>query len=209
MPVGAWAPGDGAAAVTPAAARRPAPEVMAAVRRSCRAVADRPVRLAESFYAHLFDMAPQVRAMFAPDMTEQMQKMADTLMLAITTLEQTDTAELEAALRRLGAQHKIRYGVEPEHYQPVGHALTRAVREVSGLEYSGFVSSAWIAVYQYVAAHMAVGAQAATAPDIAVSGGAVPTRAVPTQAVPADGAAPRAVRHGVPEVAVPSPRRPI
>ena len=41
--------------------------MIAAVRVSCLAVADRPVRLAEVFYAHLFEMAPQLRAMFPPD----------------------------------------------------------------------------------------------------------------------------------------------
>lgn len=153
---------DGVRAATPATAvQRPAPEVIAAVRRSCRAVAEHPVRLAEALYAHLFELAPQLRPMFAADVTVQMQRMADTLMRAIATLEQADTAQLEAVLHRLGAQHKVRYGVEPEHYQPVGHALTRAVRDVAGLEYSGFVSSSWIAMYQWVAAHMAAGARAA------------------------------------------------
>lgn len=160
IPIGSAGPDERADTRLPAGVPRPSPEAIAAVRRSCRAVAARPVRLAESFYAHLFEMAPQVRAMFPDDMTQQMQKMADTLMLAVSTLETPDTAGLEAALRQLGADHKTRYGVEQAHYMPIGHALTRAVREVSGLEYSGYVSSAWIAVYQWVAAHMTEGAQA-------------------------------------------------
>ncbi|NMI02067.1 globin domain-containing protein [Pseudonocardia acidicola] len=135
--------------------------MIATVRASCLAVAHRPVRLAEAFYAHLFEMAPQLRAMFPPDLTGQMQKMSDTLLGAIAQLDTADTTELEAALRQLGADHRTRFRVESEHYKYIGHALTRAVRDVSGQGYSGSLSSAWIAVYQWVATHMTAGAQAA------------------------------------------------
>jgi hemoglobin-like flavoprotein len=145
----------------PSLVPRPAPEVIAAVCASCRAVADRPVRLAEAFYEHLFEIAPQLRAMFADDLTEQMQRMSDTLLGAIARLEIFDTAQLEAALRRLGADHRTRHGVEAEQYRYVGHALTRAVRDVAGLGYSGALSSSWIAVYQYIAGHMTAGAREA------------------------------------------------
>ncbi len=132
----------------------PSDAVIALVQQSCAVVADRPVALAEAFYQHLFDMAPHARAMFPPDMTGQMQKMSDTLLTAITTLAGGDTAELEIVLHRLGAQHRTHYQVAPEHYLYIGHALTRAVRDVSGPLWSGTLSSAWIAVYQWVATHM-------------------------------------------------------
>jgi hemoglobin-like flavoprotein len=141
-------------------ARRPSPAVIAAVRVSCLAVADRPVRLAEVFYAHLFEMAPQLRAMFPPDLTGQMQKMSDSLLKVIGQLDSADTTALEAALRRLGADHRIRFRVENEHYGYIGHALTRAVRDLSGPGYSSSLSSSWIAVYQWVATQMTAGAQA-------------------------------------------------
>lgn len=147
-------------AVLSARVPRPSAEVIGAVRASCRAVAHRPVALAEAFYGHLFEMAPQLRAMFAPDLTGQMQRMSDTLLGAVAQLEAADTVELEAALRRLGAVHGAQYGVDPEHYRYVGHALTRAVRDVSGPSYSGYLSSSWIAVTQWVAAHMVAGAEA-------------------------------------------------
>jgi hemoglobin-like flavoprotein len=152
---------DAVESAAPILVRRPAPEVIAAVSASCQAVADRPVRLAEAFYEHLFEIAPQARTMFPADMTAQMQRMSDTLVGAIAQLEKFDTAQLEAALRRLGADHRTRYGVEAEQYRYVGHALTRAVRDVAGLGYSGALSSAWIAVYQYLAGHMTAGAREA------------------------------------------------
>ncbi|MCW2719404.1 globin domain-containing protein [Pseudonocardia sp.] len=146
--------------------RRPAPEVIAAVRASCASVADRPVRLAETFYAHLFEMAPHTRGMFPADMSDQMQKMTGTLLAAISHLESPDTAALEALLRKLGADHRTKYGVESEHYLYIGHALTRAVRDVSGPAFSGGLSSSWIAVYQWVAAHMMAGADVVDAAPV-------------------------------------------
>lgn len=140
--------------------RRPSPEVIAAVQASCAAVAARPVRLAEVFYANLFEMAPSLRGMFAADMTDQMQKMTDVLLGAIAQIATRDTVELEAALRTLGADHKTRYGVESQHYLVIGHALTRAVREVAGPAYTGALSSCWISLVQWVATHMVAGADA-------------------------------------------------
>lgn len=142
----------------PSAVRRPSPAVIEAVQASCAAVAARPVRLAEEFYANLFEMAPQVRGMFPADMTGQMQTMTDVLLGAIAQIATRDTAELEVTLQRLGATHRTRYGVESAHYLYIGHALTRAVREVAGPAYSGALSSSWIAVYQWIAVHMIAGA---------------------------------------------------
>ena len=150
----------------PSASPRPSRAVIEQVRRSCELVADRPVLLAETFYQHLFLMAPHARAMFPADMTAQMQKMTDTLLTAITTLDDQDTADLEAALRRLGAQHRTHYGVETDHYFYVGHALTRAVRDLAGAQWSGSLSSAWIAVCPWVATHMISGSMdPVTEPD--------------------------------------------
>lgn len=149
--------------------RRPDPSTVEAVRASCALVADRPALLAEAFYAHLFEMAPGLRPMFPVDMTGQMQKMSETLLWAVAQLgsadNEDDVAEVEAALVRLGATHRTRYGVETEHYGYIGHALTRAVKDIAGARFSGGLSSAWIGVYQWVAAHMIAGADAADDPS--------------------------------------------
>lgn len=163
--------------------RRPSPAVIEAVQASCRAVADRPVRLAEVFYANLFDMAPQLRAMFPDDMSDQMQKMTDALLGAIAQIATSDTVELEVALQGLGATHRTRYGVESQHYGYIGHALTRAVREVAGPAYSGALSSSWIALYQWVAAHMIAGADAVGQEPTA---GAAPVLRLPEPREPQD-----------------------
>jgi hemoglobin-like flavoprotein len=107
---------------------------MDAVQKSCLAVAERPVLLAEVFYGHLFEMAPWLRPMFAADMTDQMQKMTDTLLAAVAQLSTADTADLEVLLYRMGADHYVRHQVEPAHYVYVAHALTRARRRRLGVQ---------------------------------------------------------------------------
>jgi len=144
--------------------RRPSPRDIAAIQASLAAVQRRPVTLAETFYAHLFEMLPAARAMFAHDMTAQMQRMTDTLLATLAAL-QHDTAPtttgdnlaepaLERSLHTLGALHRDRWSVLPEHYLYIAHALTRAVRDVAGPAWSGSLSSNWIALTQWITGHM-------------------------------------------------------
>ena len=142
---------------------RPATEAIHAVRQSLQAVADRPVELAERFYAELFSMEPRLREAFPADMSGQMFRMTETLVGAIAALDDPDLGALEEALRDLGRTHAVRYGVEDWQYGYIGHALTRAVRELAGPLFSGSLSSSWIALYQWVAAHMIAGAEASRA----------------------------------------------
>jgi hemoglobin-like flavoprotein len=134
---------------------RPTPEAMAVVQRSLSLVGSRPVALTEAFYRHLFEMAPGVRAMFPADMTLQNEKLLRALLDTIGALVEPDryAQRMERNLRGLGDQHARRYGVRPEHYPFVGHALTRAIKEVSG-DASATTSSAWVWVYNWTMATM-------------------------------------------------------
>src|SRR6185295_8353301 len=67
--------------------QRPARRDVIAIKASLAAVRREPVALAESFYAHLFEMAPAARTMFASDMTAQMQRMTDVLLFTLSGLE--------------------------------------------------------------------------------------------------------------------------
>ena len=136
--------------------QRPARRDVMAIKASLAAVRREPVALAEAFYAHLFDMAPGTRAMFAGDMTAQMQRMTDVLLTTIGALE-NEAPALEDQLRQLGALHRDRWNVRPEHYLYIAHALTRAVRDVAGPAWSGSLSSSWIALTQWITGHMLVG----------------------------------------------------
>jgi hemoglobin-like flavoprotein len=137
---------------------RPTPEAMAIVRATASAVADRPAALAERFYHHLFDIAPGVRSMFPKDMTAQNERLSRALFDAIRALVDSEAhaARMEQNLHRLGTDHAHRYGVQPMHYPYVGHALVRAVYDVSG-DWAASTSSAWLWVYEWVSTHMIEG----------------------------------------------------
>ena len=149
----------------PTICRRPARTDVAAIQSSLSAVQRRPVQLAEAFYAHLFELAPPARALFPTDLTQQMQKMATALIGVVTTLSDTyqdgqdgQITALEQALARLGALHRTRWQIQPEHYHYIPHALTRAVRDVAGPAWCGTLSSNWIALIQWINSHMLAGA---------------------------------------------------
>jgi hemoglobin-like flavoprotein len=176
---------------------RPSAETIEAVQKSCMSVVDKPVRLAEAFYGHLFSMAPSLRPMFADDLSEQMQKMTDTLLTVIAQLAKTDTSRLEKALHQMGVDHYTRYQVEPTHYLYVAHALTRAVRDITGREYSSRLSSAWISVCKWVTEQMCAGAYAAmlTQAQIDAETCTVPPTAVPDPRTPGDSTSATPSRH--------------
>ncbi|WP_082772070.1 globin domain-containing protein [Actinoplanes sp. TFC3] len=135
--------------------RRPDPQALEIVQRTAAVVAKRPVALAEAFYDHLFQLAPSVRDMFPADMTAQNEKLCRALLDSVRALVEPDryAVDMERVLYRLGAQHARRYAVVPAHYPYVGHALVRAVRDVTG-DWTVATSSAWIWVYDWMAAHM-------------------------------------------------------
>lgn len=139
---------------------RPDADTIQIARDSCAAVADRPAALAESFYAHLFDMVPEVRGMFPADMSMQNERMSRALVEAVRGAD--DPAAVERLLQRMGAAHSRNHSVIPEHYPHVGRALVRAVRDLSP-RWSPHVASAWVQVYEWMAAHMVIGAENSTA----------------------------------------------
>jgi hemoglobin-like flavoprotein len=134
---------------------RPDRQAMTVVQRTAAVVADRPVALAEAFYQHLFELAPGVRSMFPEEMSAQNEKLCRALFQCVRALVSDDreATEMERVLRRLGADHAERYAVLPEHYPYVGHALARAVRDLSQ-DWSTTCTSSWIWVYTWMSEHM-------------------------------------------------------
>jgi hemoglobin-like flavoprotein len=140
------------------APQRPARSDVTAVQASLAAVRRRPIALAQCFYAHLFEMAPAMRPMFADDMTAQMQRMCDVLLATIGALEDpADQPALERSLRALGVRHRDHFHVRPEQYVYIAHALTRAVRDIAGAAWSGSLSSSWVGLTMWIIGQMLVG----------------------------------------------------
>lgn len=135
---------------------RPDAQTIEMVRASCAAVIDEPAVIAECFYMHLFDLAPEVRGMFAKDMSVQNERMSRALMDAVRGAD--NPAWVEYLLQRMGARHARHHGAVPEHYPYVGRALVRAVRDLSP-QWEPALGSAWVQVYEWMAAHMVLGAE--------------------------------------------------
>ena len=99
---------------------------------------------ASMFYERLFEIAPQVRAMFPPDMAEQQRKLMATLTIVVGGLSNLES--ILPAASSLATRH-VAYGARPEHYPVVGAALLWTLEQGLGKEWTGEVADAWTAAY--------------------------------------------------------------
>ena len=120
------------------------PEQVKLVQESFSKVAPIADQAAALFYDRLFMMAPQVRALFPDDMTEQRRKLMATLTAVVNGL-----ANLEAILPAAStlAKRHVDYGAEPAHYQVVGAALLWTLERGLGSAWSPALAQAWTAAY--------------------------------------------------------------
>jgi hemoglobin-like flavoprotein len=138
------------------------PTTVEIVRASCAKLPKDKVELTREFYRQLFEIAPHTRGMFALDMSEQTERLLSALLAAVRALDRPQL--VEDHLRRWGVVHRRMHGVTDEMYVYVGHSLIRAIHKLYGhLETS--VASAWISVYEWMAAVMIDGAETADSVD--------------------------------------------
>ena len=120
------------------------PEQIKLVQDSFAKVAPISEKAAELFYGRLFEIAPQVRAMFPDDMTEQRKKLMATLAIVVQGLNNLD-AILPAA-SALAKRH-VSYGAEAAHYPVVGQALLWTLEQGLGPSWTPDVAAAWTGAY--------------------------------------------------------------
>jgi nitric oxide dioxygenase len=138
------------------------PERIELVRASWVAVRGRGDALATAFYAHLFQIAPQTRALFAKtDMTAQRSKFVDMLGQIVDSLSHPFALVNEVS--SLGRRH-VDYGVRSRDYPVVGDALLFALEQELGDAMSREVREAWREAYLLLAALMNRGADASQPP---------------------------------------------
>ena len=138
------------------------PVTVEIVRDSCSRLPRDRGELTREFYQQLFEMAPESRAMFPADMTEQRERFLSAILAAVRAMDRPEM--VEDHLRRWGVVHRRMHGVSDELYVYVGHALVRALNKIHGhVETS--VASSWIGVYEWMAAVMIDGADKADAVD--------------------------------------------
>jgi hemoglobin-like flavoprotein len=96
------------------------------------------------FYDRLFEIAPQVKAMFPADMTEQRKKLIGMLAAVVNGLG--DLPSILPAASALAKRH-VDYGAKAEHYPVVGTALLWTLEKGLGEAWTPDVADAWTTAY--------------------------------------------------------------
>lgn len=131
------------------------PEQVALVQESFKSVRPIAPQAADLFYGRLFEIAPQVRALFPTDMAEQKQKLMSMLATAVNNLHQVE--KIIPAVQDLGRRH-VNYGVTAEMYAPVGESLIWTLEKGLGDAFTPEVKQAWVETYTTLAGVMTAAA---------------------------------------------------
>ena len=111
--------------------------------------------VATLFYNRLFEIAPEVRALFSEDMREQRRNLMQMLNVTVHGLSNLD--RLVPMVEALGRRH-AGYGVQATHYQVVGAALLWTLDHSLGALFTPEVEDAWTVAYTLQAGTMQAGA---------------------------------------------------
>jgi len=127
------------------------PDQIKLVQQSFSKVATIADQAAVLFYDRLFEVAPSVKAMFPPDMTEQRKKLMATLAVVVNGLSNLES--ILPAASALAVRH-VGYGAKPEHYPVVGGALLWTLEKGLGAAWTPEVAAAWTAAYGTLSSFM-------------------------------------------------------
>jgi hemoglobin-like flavoprotein len=137
------------------------PDQVTMVQESFKKVVPIAGTAADLFYGRLFEIAPDVRAMFPEDLREQKKKLIAMLATAVTNLHQVET--IIPAVENLGRRH-VSYGVTDAHYEPVGAALLWTLEKGLGDDFTPPLKAAWTETYRTLAGVMQNAAAGVTPP---------------------------------------------
>ncbi len=127
------------------------PDQVKLVQDSFAKVAPISGKAAELFYGRLFEIAPQVRAMFPDDMTEQRKNLMATVAVVVNGL--ADLPTILPAASALAKRH-VSYGAQAEHYPVVGEALLWTLEKGLGPSWTPEVAAAWTQAYTTLSGFM-------------------------------------------------------
>ncbi len=103
------------------------------------------------FYKRLFEIDPELKALFSGDMKEQGQKLMK--MLGMATNQLNDLDNLLPIVQSLGKRH-VDYGVKEEDYDKVGAALLWTLEQGLGDGFTPQCREAWTETYNLLATTM-------------------------------------------------------
>jgi nitric oxide dioxygenase len=127
------------------------PDQVTLVQQSFTKVAPISDQAAVIFYDRLFEIAPQVKAMFPSDLTEQRKKLMATLAVVVNGLSNLES--ILPAASALATRH-VGYGAKAEHYPVVGSALLWTLEKGLGAAWTPEVAEAWTAAYGTLSGYM-------------------------------------------------------
>ena len=96
------------------------------------------------FYNRLFEMAPEIRAMFSRPIPQQSKKLLTILDHIIEKIDSLD--DIIENVVKLAHRHED-YGVRPEHYTVVGEALLWTLEKELGPRWNEELKIAWTMCY--------------------------------------------------------------
>jgi nitric oxide dioxygenase len=115
------------------------------------------------FYKRLFELAPEVRPLFKPEMDLQAKKFSDMFAWVIAHLERPD--KLCREMRELGVRNSG-YGVKIDQYAPVGSALISMFQHALGDRFTTEMEEAWLEFYAFLTLEIERGSREAAPTDI-------------------------------------------
>jgi nitric oxide dioxygenase len=121
------------------------------LRTRFRQLSQAPAQAAALFYGRLFEIAPEARALFPPDMEAQGLKMMSTLGLVVSQLH--DFEGTRPMLEALARRH-VGYGVEPGHYDLLAEPVDFKLRQCPGERCTPEVEAAWAKAFAALTAAM-------------------------------------------------------
>lgn len=120
-------------------------EQMQLVRNSLVHVRPMADEIAESFYAHLFEIAPHLRKLFTGNMKTQGAMLMTSLELAVSSFD--DMESILPSVQALGERH-VSYGVKKEYYSYAKESFLWALEKHLKDEFTPTVKSAWSEAFE-------------------------------------------------------------
>jgi len=97
-------------------------------------------KIAESFYAHMFEIAPHLRKLFTGNMKTQGTMLMTSLELAVSSLD--DMESILPSVQALGERH-VSYGVRKEYYPYAKESFLWALEKHLKDGFTPTLRSAW------------------------------------------------------------------
>jgi hemoglobin-like flavoprotein len=127
------------------------PKQIELVQQSWEHVVKNIPQAGEIFYGRLFEMNPQLCAMFSPDIKAQSQKLLGIISFAVKKLNTIE--EVVSDVQALGRRHG-NYGVQPAHYAMVADSLLWTLEKGLAHRWTTELKEAWTTLYATLAGIM-------------------------------------------------------